>query len=283
MININDIQFVIVLYNETLNNSESFQTVTKSLNTLNITEKASLFVYDNSPIPQKLEEYEQWSTEYINDPKNSGLSKAYNCAAEYASQNNKKWLFLLDQDTEFPENALELYLRAMNKYESIYMFVPVLNIENGKIMSPFISKHKWGRFAKTIDPGIHYFNKTSPVNSGLCVRLDKFDEVGGYNENVKVDGADFQFIERYKRKFSSYYVLDVQGFQNFSLFESDINKVIKRYKIFLADVKRFETHETTDIFFYHLLALKRTTRLFLDTKKIIFFKIFFSNYIFNRK
>ena len=284
MIDVKKIQFVIVLYKENLNNSESFQTITKSLQKiLNNGEKASMFVYDNSPTPQTIATYENWDIIYKNDPDNSGLSIAYNQGAEFARKTNKDWIFLLDQDTKFPEKTMEKYLNAIHENKDITMFVPILKIIGDKIMSPFINGYKWGKFAKSISPGIHELKITSPVNSGICMTLDSFFDVGGYNENVKVDGADFQFIERYKKKYLYYYVLDLEVFQNFSLFEPDINKVIARYKIFLADTKNFETHATTDRFFYHLLALKRTVRLFLDTKRIIFFSIYFRNYIFNKK
>ena len=273
-----DIQFVLVLYKEKLENSESFNTISQSIKKLNLIEPVSLFIYDNSPISQKMPENNIWKIEYFHDSKNSGLSKAYNTAAQYAKEHNKKWLFLLDQDTVFPEDTIEKYLKTMSKHLNICIFAPILNVENGNITSPYQYKYRKRKVLKNITPGIHSLKRTGPVNSGLCISLEGFWNVGGYNEKVRVDGADFQFIERFKRFDDKYYVLDIYAFQNLSHFETNTDKLIEIYRIFLRDVKAFEKFEKFDVWANFSLKLKRTLKLTLQTKKISFLRIFIKHF-----
>lgn len=215
--------------------------------------------------------------------KNSGISKAYNVAADYALKSQKNWIILLDQDTEFSENTLEEYLKAIKKHPSIFMFAPILKVANGTITSPYKYTLIGRKNAKVIKPGIESLYKTSPINSGLCINTDAYFKAGGYNEEVKLDGADFQFIERFRKVYKNYVVLHVNGLQHLSNFETDINKLTIRYKIFLKDISAAEKQRAIDYPLSFVTVLYRTLRLTFQTKKTIFISIFFRYYIFNNQ
>lgn len=276
---ISDIQFVIVLYNQDFYSSITYSSLLKNLKEYD--EKISLFIYDNSPTAQILDRNEDTvRLEYFHDPSNSGLSKAYNLAAKIGERNNKTWLILLDQDTFFPEKSMSVYLDAIKEHPEVKLFAPILRISNGLYMSPCRYHYKWGKLISEVNSGLVQFDKLVPVNSGLCVQILAFNEVGGYNENVKVDGADFQFIERFKKKYNRFYILDLILEQDFSMFEEDFNKIISRYSIFLKDVKNFERHYWYDRLYYFRIICIRTLKLSLQTRNLkvidVFFKSFFN-------
>ena len=274
--NYDQIQFVIVLYNVDIEESETFQSFVMPL----LKFGCSLFIYDNSPIRQTSKILaDTKEIVYVHDAHNSGLSKAYNVAAAHARNNNKKYLLLLDQDTLFPESSLNIYIDAFQKYPGIKLFAPILSIQNEKIMSPCKYKYKWGKLIDSISPGVYSLEQYVPVNSGLCIDLNAFFEVGGYNENVKLDGADFQFIERFKTKHKDFVVLNLRLFQNFSLFDNDISGVSARYKLFIEDLSNFETKSILDKFWYQRVILIRTLLLTLKSKNMCFIKIYFNKFL----
>lgn len=274
--NYGQIQFVIVLYNMDIEDSETFQSLILPL----LKFECSLFVYDNSPVSQTSKILENTDKiVYVHDPLNSGLSKAYNVAAAHALNNKKKYLLLLDQDTVFPENSLDIYFEAFEKHSEVKLFAPILSIQNEKIMSPCKYQYKWGKLIDSINPGVYSLDQFVPVNSGLCIDLNAFFEVGGYNENVKLDGADFQFIERFKTKYKDFVVLNLKLFQNFSLFDNEISGVSARYKLFIEDVSNFETKSIIDKFWHQRIILIRTILLTLKSKNMFFIKTYFNKFI----
>ncbi len=272
---VSDIQFVIVLYKQQLAASKSFLALKASLDRLK--EKGNLFIYDNSPEKQPYASLTQdrfQESIYVHDPENGGLSVAYNAAARHAGQSGRKWLFLLDQDTTFPEDTLEQYLRSIEAHPEIELFVPILQIANGLFMSPCRYKYKWGKLMKSVEPGLHAFADTVPVNSGLCVNLEAFLAVGGYNENIRLDGADYQFIERFRKKYPTYMVLDIRFYQDFSLFDTDESSLASRFSLFLADVSNFERHSLLDSLLYARLAFVRMLHLTMQTKSKTFLSMY---------
>lgn len=272
---VSDIQFVIVLYKQQLAASKSFLALKASLDKLQ--EKGHLFIYDNSPEPQEVHNHTADRFEeaiYVHDPANGGLSLAYNAAARQARQSGRKWLFLLDQDTSFPEDTLAQYLQAIEVNPGFQLFAPILQIANGLFMSPCRYKYKWGKLMKSVEPGPHRFADTVPVNSGLCVNLDAFLAVRGYNERIRLDGADYQFIERFKKQYPTYMVLDIRFHQDFSLFDTNEASLTSRFALFLADVSNFERESFMDALLYARLAFVRMLHLSLQTKKPVFLKMY---------
>lgn len=285
MIFISDIQFVIVLYKCKLEDSVTFISLGSALEKEGTQTKADLYVYDNSPyIQENSTQSEYFNITYNSDILNGGLSLAYNLAASYAKIENKKYLLLLDQDTNFPLHSLSVYLDGINSNTDIKLFAPILKIQNGMLMSPCKYANKWGKLINFIPPGIHWLEQYVPVNSGLCIRLEDYFLAGSYNENIKVDGADFQFIERFKKKADNRFcVLNLVIQQDFSLFETDLQNILPRFKIFLTDVQNFERANVVDHYYYGRIALIRTIKLLLQTKKKKILEYYLKYYLFKER
>lgn len=283
MILISDIQFVIVLYKCKLQDSITFNSLSTALKKENHDVRPDLYVYDNSPYKQdQFLENNNWTITYISDLSNAGLSLAYNLAASHALTLNKKFILLLDQDTEFPLHSIKTYLDSINDNMHVSLFAPILKIQNDKIMSPCRYVNKWGKLIDNISPGSQSLDNYVPVNSGLCINLKHYFLAGKYNENVKVDGADFQFIERFKKRIGkNFYVLNLMINQDFSLFDTDLNSVLPRFKIFLQDVKNFERENIMDDYYYGRIALIRTIKLLMQTRKRVVFEYYIKFYLIN--
>jgi len=208
---------VVVLYKQSFSQSLTLQSLAQNLEALGIT--LDIVVYDNSPGPDASALSFSWkalNVIYIPDVHNQGLSKAYNIAAVKAHRLKKRWLLLFDQDTQFPADFLQTYAIAVEENPDVNIFAPCLKLGNGIVFSPCIAKHKRGYPPGNISPGKYSLYQYSPVNSGLLVRLNLFMEVGGYNEKVKVDFCDFQFLEKVRWTSPDFFLTTGTGLQHFS-------------------------------------------------------------------
>ena len=68
----------------------------------------------------------------------------------YAKHKNKKWLLLLDDDTQFPINSLSNYLQGIDEYgKTLPLLVPYLYHKNNKtLISPNYSFLRRGYISK---------------------------------------------------------------------------------------------------------------------------------------
>ena len=229
----NRILYVITLYGCMLEEAATFKTLFHGDKNY----FKDIFVYDNSPMKQN----ESIKVgKYIHDICNGGLGKAYNAACVYAKENGYQWLMLLDQDTYFPENAIENYNEAIVSQSSVSMITPRHIIENGKFISP-TPYHMFTSHVCTDAPtGIVKFSDASPINSGMLVSVESFCHSGGYYENIWLDFSDVAFIEKYKKLYHEYYVMaNVICRQTFSGIETDKKKIYQRFCIYLECARNF--------------------------------------------
>lgn len=273
---------ILVLYKQNLRDSISLKALSDHLTKNG--KKLDLFVYDNSPFPSELSQFEfkQFNICYIHDKMNSGVSKAYNSGARYAAKINKTWLLLLDQDTKFPENFITDYLTAVEKNPDIPIFCPILQTQYGHIMSPCLYIRKRGVWVKHIKQGILNFNKYSPVNSGLMIYLEAFNKAGGYNESVRLDFADFQFIEKIRNYYSRFFLIDMVCIQEFSGFEKDVSVLESRFRLYCEGARNCKRKNTTEDIWYLIEVLRRLAGLTIKAKTLVFFPIFFKEYLLKK-
>lgn len=266
----NQILLVIVLYKCALKDSYSYRSLLSRYDAL------SIFVYDNSPTSQDVDIP---NVIYVHDPTNGGLGVAYNKAASYAKEHGFKWLLLLDQDTLFPEDALSRYEEAIISHDDVSMIVPKHRIVDGRYISPTKTFMKTSYPCKTVKSGCVSFKEASPINSGILLTVDSFFKVGGYDPEVTLDFSDVRFVEKYKKRYESFYVMELECLQDFSVNEKDVNKLLGRYLIFLQCAKNCKKERWHDYIAYLGVTLKRTLRLTLQTKNLVFFKLYFKNYL----
>lgn len=277
---IGEILAVVVLYNRRIEESETISSLNKSLASLN--ETLDLVVYDNS-IEKRCEsgtifQHGCFIIHYFHDASNPGVSKAYNFAAQYAKKINKIWILVLDQDTNFPDDAFSTYISAVRLQQSIKLFVPILKLSDDRIISPSRYCFKRGFALKKITFGLHSLNKISPLNSGMLIELEAFSIVGGYNEKVKLDFSDFQFIERFKKTFDHFYVVNVIALHEFSNSESNHSKLNERFVFYCDGAKNCGKDSIVDWLKYFIVVFARASTLAIRTKKLIFYRTLVDNF-----
>lgn len=278
---IDSILFVIVLYKSNLQNSISFTSLTSEVKN-NFHHQIDIVIYDNSPqsMYEQNEYYECWNIHYIHNPSNPGVSKAYNEAAKLGKELHKKWLLLLDQDTNFPNDALRKYCLAVRTNYNIPLFVPILVSKDGNIYSPCRYRFKRGFTVRNVEFGLQKLSNKSVLNSGMLINLDIFHKIGGYNEKLMLDFSDFDFIDKYRKVSNNFYVIETKCIHELSSTENDFDKSLNRfvrYCISMNFIAKFD-FDTITLF---LITLVRACKLSIKFGNLSFLSIFFKNLFFS--
>jgi len=279
---VNDTLAVLVLYETRLEHCESFLSLSKNLK--NTGSKMDIVVYDNSPEPvyQKEASFENWNIHYIHDRSNPGVSKAYNEGFKIGKELNKKWLLLLDQDTIFPQDALIKYFDAMNSHKNSVLFAPVL-IVNNKIYSPSRYYLKRGFHLKSIKVGLNTIRNKTLLNSGMCISLAAFEKIGGFNEKVKLYFSDLNFIDKYRRHYTGFIVLDtICEHKMFTIENKNGQSQLRRF-IYFCEGARNSSNNCVDFCIYFSFAFLRAIKLSITFKKFGFILVFFHNFLKNKR
>jgi rhamnosyltransferase len=172
---------VLVLYGRTLGESVTFRSLEEGLRRLG--ERLDLLVYDNSAIASHPDPAAGWRIEYRHDPSNPGVSRAYLEGARVAAERGKRWLLLLDQDTCFPSEAITVYADALRRYPTEVLFAPVLRA-GARIVSPCAYRFPRGRPLRTTATGLQNLAGKSVLNSGMCVSVAAYLDVGGHDPRI---------------------------------------------------------------------------------------------------
>ncbi|MDP9076357.1 MAG: glycosyltransferase [Bacteroidota bacterium] len=235
-----------------------------------------ILIYDNSPDIQDapLNNQEKLNIIYVADKLNGGVSKAYNYAATIAGR-KKKWLLLFDQDTFFPTDFIQVYIKAIQKNPTEKLFAPVMLTDNDKIISPCVFKLKRGFYGKDKEPGIYSLKNRSLINCGLCINLLSFRNIGGYNEKIKLDFSDHDFVSRFNTQISDRFVLiDLKVKHQLSTaLKNTLTADIVRFDYYLEGASQFSSSfgEATIL---NINALLRALKLGVVHKRFIFIKKF---------
>jgi GT2 family glycosyltransferase len=211
------------------------------LNDINLNDDSiDVLIYDNSP---EVQDISRWGfVTYVHDPKNSGVSKAYNLAFDTARELNKKVVLILDQDTNFKLNYLKDYLSCYTRFGDSFIYAPkICDTQKLKIYSP-------AKLQKFVGKAIPYesfsaddiFDLTgnSVINSGLMIPVSIFEKINGFNENIKLDFSDIYFIEKYKEINPSVILVPIEMEHSLSGDEQpDKNKELHRFKYYCNGAK----------------------------------------------
>ena len=269
-----DLIAVIVLYKTKINESKSFICLLKSIEYSKVS--VDIVIYDNSPDFNLDTDIVLLNNpiRYIADGSNGGVSKAYNAAFEIAKEKNKGWLLLLDQDTEFPIETINRYFDGIKKYPEESLFVPlILSIDNNKIISPCIFKFMRGFYAKEIFYGKNSLVGHSVINCGICISVNAFGSINGYNENIRLDFSDFEFIERFKKVVSkNVIVVELKFYHSLSAIQKqNISQEKVRFRYYLAGGRHLSKN-SFESFFIFINAFLRALKLTIIYKSFFFIK-----------
>jgi rhamnosyltransferase len=268
-----DILAVMVLYKKRVGESETLLSLAKSSS--GSPEKIDIVIYDNSPMPQWRDgerHHDGFRIHYVSDPSNPGVSKAYNVGFELAREMHKKWLLLLDQDTLFPEGALAVYAAHMEKHGEAALLAPMLVCER-RIYSPCRQVLNVNFPLHSIRHGWVGTKGVSVLNSGMCVRVDAFERIGGFDERIRLDFADHDFMRRYRKNFANFLLIDMACQHSFSDKEtSDVDISLTRFGHYCEGAKN-SIKSLADPFSLLPLALVRAVRLSLRFRSLRFLKL----------
>jgi GT2 family glycosyltransferase len=273
-----DVLLVIVLYKEELFKTLTYKSIAEAAKYANLI--IDLFVYDNSPEPKMFSLFDEQSSnfniKYCSDTNNSGLSVAYNRGVEVAREKRKRNVLMLDQDTFFPKKMFYEYESAALAFPNISIFAPLLLIEDDKIFSPCTYKMKRGWHPKNINTGINLLSNFLPVNSGVMISMDVFNKVGVYNEKLRVDFIDFQFMEKVRKMYKEFYVLNLEGRQSFSSSTYNLNLELARFDIYVSDVRSIDKIGILDKSIWLLNIIFRMFKLTIKYRRWVFIKTYIS-------
>lgn len=231
------IQIVLVLYKLKLKDSLTYQSFTKYIKQTSI--KYELLIYNNSPevIIEKEDGYLS-----VNSSNNEMLSGAYNYALKLAEDTNKKWLLLLDQDTELTEQfffELDTFLKSNNE-QSVGAVVPILY--KGKYhLSPISFSPVFGPFLsyRPVEGNVSTQLCVSAYNSATMLNVEFMKSIGGFSTDYPLDMLDhWYFYQMYKAK-KPIYVLNARIEQNLSLLDMSNCMNVDRYKMYIKAQKHF--------------------------------------------
>lgn len=230
-------------------------------------------IYDNSSSPIN-SKYKTDKTFYIHNPQNPGITVAYNQGVALAIQScSAKFVLLLDQDTIFEADYIEKLTATISKAPDVNIIAPIITYEKNKFFSPVLFS-LFTIHGANLHPGIYDLKKYLPVNSGTCIRCKTYTQVGGYNERIKLDFADFDFFERVSYISPEFYIIESYAQQAFSNSETNLLKLFNRYKIYICDAKNYQGKYVIG---FHIL--KHTLSLTIRTKSLRFLIYYFRHYI----
>lgn len=267
---LDDTLAILVLYKIPLNSSDAFISLTASLKANDAS--LDLFVYDNSPTTHLSPPINQsWRITNVHDPANPGVSKAYNEGFKNAKQSGKKWLLLLDQDTIFPNNAIERYHAALVTHPNQSCFVPQL-VDRIGIISPFKFRLGNGFRINSVSKGIHSISKLQFINSGMMIRLNGFEKAKGFNEKLKLDFSDLAFISRLKRNLSKFVVVDLTVNHSLSgSIKKNLQEDLERFMLYSNSAIEFKQSEMRGLSL-PLCIIPHALRLCVHHGTLIFLK-----------
>lgn len=280
----NNVYVVIVIYNQKITNCDTLNSLYESLLYYGEVSNLDVLIYDNSTNSQdirclKLNPY--INLDYFHDSKNSGVSKAYNTAAKKASVLGKKWLLIFDHDTNLPIESIKCYSDAVINNKEYQIFSPIL-FHGDKIISPCKYKGFRGHTHNHFISGACNFSDFVPINSGMLISLNLFHLVGGYNDELKLDFSDFDFISNTRKIIDTYFVIDLKIQHDLSGINlKDMNRTTTRF-ISYCHSAVILSKATEDVIALFLNVLLRSLVLSYRMKSISFFLIFLQHFVYRK-
>ena len=137
-------------------------------------------------ILKKLSSEKKISISWLDE--NTGLGHALNIGIQRAQVLGFNWLITMDQDSVVHTTMIQKYIAAISQTPSIKCLTPNYK-EHNQVTKPKILKVNYA------------------ITSGNLVQMKVFDKIGMYNENLFIDGVDFDFSLRVRSAgWNIYYV-----------------------------------------------------------------------------
>lgn len=248
---------------------------------VSLKEHVDLFLYDNSKFSQDIPIIENVTIYYEHDENNNGVSRAYNQAYKKAKVLHKQLLLLLDQDSVFDISFIDKYMLLYNIYKNNFIYAPIVTNANvTKVYSPAHMRNFVGKiqdFKNFIYQEKYSLTNKSIINSGMMVPLNLFEEIGGFNERLKLDFSDIYFIEKYKKLKAEFILVDLTLKHSISGDEgNDFDQEYSRFKFYCSGAREIQNALNTTVFWS---PFRRLLRLLFKYKNMSFVRVFVRHYI----
>jgi len=230
---VNSIEIVIVLYQCSLDKSDTFLSLENKLKILNIEHEVILFNND------KNQQIEDTRFIVVNSKNNQKLVGAYNFALNRAIKSGKNWILLLDQDTVIPDNYFEELQKLFSSdYSSdLVAIVPILE-SDGMVLSPKkISSNM--RFESDINKTGYTKKRINAVNSMSLLNVHFIESIGGFCKEYSFDMLDQWYFNQIYKHHKLVYILPVTTKHASSFVNLEKNVTVARYKEFLKVESKF--------------------------------------------
>lgn len=121
---------------------------------------------------------------------NKGIAWALNRCFSLAKDKHAKWILTLDQDSICPADMIERYAAYLNKISKRTYAEKISRIG---ILCPTIVDRNVG----TIEGGTtHSQTVRRCITSGALTSYAAWEDIGGFDEKMFIDGVDFEFCQR---------------------------------------------------------------------------------------
>lgn len=272
---------VIVLYRTTLPESNSYLSILEGFRAYARNgRRIDLVVVNNGPHQITCQTNEDiFRFHYVEQLDNPGVSKAYNVAAGLADRLGKRWLLILDQDTQLPPDFWFHYRRALDQYPDAPVYAPRLRTD-GLLASPCGYRYYRGYVLPDLAGGISPMQGHNVLNSGLLVSVEAFRRVGGYDESVQLYFSDFVFFDRLKRTYSTFVVVDLDLTHDLSSSDySDQITAMDRFSLYCRGAYAAAKHEWLRSLLYFLTVGARSLLMSKRFETWSFTKIFLKTWL----
>lgn len=281
---LDDFLIVLVLYRIDLENSISFKSLSNGKREEDLID---MLVYDNTPDKNsetKHFENKGFRIQYINDPTNPGVSKAYNAGISLATATNKKWILFLDQDTNLDTALLDKYLKEINANKDISIFATTLFGSDQNLISPSRYFFKRGFALSNTPVGICKLNRTRPINSAVLVSTEVFEKAGIYNEEIRLDFSDHEFFDRLNQHYEHMYIVLSNSFHSLSSSDdTDVEGIKIRFGIFCEGAHIAAKKSILSGAQYFIVCGLRALKLSLKFKTLFFIRTLFKAWMKSTK
>ena len=243
------IQPVVVIYNNKCSDSISVRALME--------QKCMPVIIDNSTGDYGNSDFcRKNGLPYISMDGNKGLSKAYNKAIDFLSE-NVRYIQWFDDDTDIPDGFFLKAEQYVAEHSETDVFVPVVvsGIEK-EILSPSRMINAYTYKVKDIEELKE--KEFSAINSGMIVSMDVFLKYR-YDERIFLDCIDHDFMcYCWKNNVQIEIIKDLILVQNFSGDErSDRRASLKRYRIFARDFRIFRKKNHCSMLSTEYILFKR--------------------------
>ena len=157
--------------------------------------------------------------------KNFGIAKALNIGIEYAKSNNFYWINTFDQDSVPVNNLLDYYNMALNKL-SEDIFIIGVNYTPHNITEKYHD--------------INLRHSKNLITSGCLYPVKIFEKIGNFNENIFIDGVDFDFNLRVLLNHYNTYKIDEPMIKHF--IGAQMSKKFLFFNIFSSNHNQFRRY-----------------------------------------